>query len=132
MFKLSGRRPKNLGVVNGRFTAPPTWKPNWVGSQVDRSDPHYVAPLAFKGNARAAMQRLRQVVEGMPRAAIRQTRDDYLNAEFSTPLMGYVDDVEFYCDGQAIQLRSSSRLGIRDFGVNRKRIEAIRAAFAAA
>jgi len=51
--------------------------------------------------------------------------------EFSTPLMGFVDDVEFYCDGKAIQVRSASRLGYSDLGVNRKRIEAIRAAFRA-
>ena len=54
---------------------------------------------------------------------------EYLYAEFATPLMGFVDDVEFYCDGKVIQVRSASRLGYSDLGVNRKRIEEIRAAF---
>ncbi|MGH9640530.1 MAG: DUF1499 domain-containing protein, partial [Bryobacteraceae bacterium] len=44
-------------------------------------------------------------------------------------LMGYVDDVEFYCDGKAIQLRSSSRLGYSDLGANRKRVDSLRAAY---
>jgi uncharacterized protein (DUF1499 family) len=130
MFRLRGRRPKNLGVANGRFSAPPTWKPNWVSSQVDGADPHYIAPLSFKGDAEAAMKRLEGVIARMPRVEIKDTRGDYLGAEFSTPLMGFVDDVEFYTDGKVIHARSSSRLGVRDFGVNRKRIEAIREAFA--
>jgi uncharacterized protein (DUF1499 family) len=132
MFKLRGRRPKNLGVAHGRFNAPPTRKPNWVSSQVDGSDPHYIAPLRFEGDARAAMRRLKDVIARMPRVEIREVRDDYLDAEFSTPLLGFVDDVEFYNDGRVIHTRSSPRLGVRDFGVNRKRIEAIRKAFAAA
>ena len=38
MFKFSGRRPRDLGVRDGRFTAAATWKPNWVSSQVDAAD----------------------------------------------------------------------------------------------
>ncbi|HEY9596037.1 MAG TPA: DUF1499 domain-containing protein, partial [Cyanophyceae cyanobacterium] len=45
--------------------------------------------------------------------------------------MGFVDDVEFFLDDNAnvIQVRSASRLGESDLGVNRKRIETIRAEF---
>ena len=56
---------------------------------------------------------------------VRDERD-YLYAEFRSRLLGYVDDVEFFFDGAAIQVRSGSRLGRRDFGVNRKRVETIR------
>jgi uncharacterized protein (DUF1499 family) len=129
MFKFTGKRPDNLGAQNGRFTAPPTWKPNWVSSQVDPSDPHYIAPLPFKGDSAAAVKKLKTTLEGLPRVKVIETRPDYLYAEFSTPLMGYTDDVEFVSDGKVIHVRSSSRLGIRDLGVNRKRVEAIRAAY---
>lgn len=129
MFKFSGKRPRNLGVKDGRFSAPPNWKPNWVSSEVAAGDPHHIAPLKFSREPAAAMQRLAKVVQSLPRAQIIEQKGDYLYAEFSTPLMGYVDDVEFHCDGKAIQVRSSSRLGVRDFNVNRKRVEAIRAAF---
>ncbi len=75
------------------------------------------------------MKKLRDVIDDMPRVEVVDARSDYLYAEFSTPLMGYVDDVEFYCDGKTIQVRSASRLGYSDMGVNRKRVEAIRRAF---
>lgn len=129
MFKFSGKRPGDLGVKDERFTAPPSWKPNWVSSQVEASDPHSIAPLKFTRDAKAAMGRLTKVIQAQPRAAIVRNDDSYVYAEFSTPLMGYVDDVEFFCDGKAIQVRSSSRLGIRDFNMNRKRVEKIRAEF---
>jgi len=54
--------------------------------------------------------------------------EHYLHIEFSSSLLGFVDDVEFLAaaEDQVIHVRSASRLGVRDFGVNRKRIEAIR------
>ncbi len=70
----------------------------------------------------------------MERTSIVSETDNYLYAEFTSKLMGYVDDVEFYFDpstpGQ-IQVRSASRLGQSDLGVNRSRVEAIRAALTA-
>jgi uncharacterized protein (DUF1499 family) len=74
------------------------------------------------------MQRLKAIVEAMPRTRVIDSRGDYL-AEFSTPLMDFVVDVEFYCDGKVIHVCSASRLGYSDLGVNRKRVAAIRKAF---
>jgi len=127
MFKFSGKRPKDLGVRDGRFTAAQTWKPNWVSSQVEAGDSHYVAPIKAGGDA---MARLAKVIGAYPRAKVVEQKGSYLYAEFSTALMGYTDDVEFHFDGKALQVRSSSRLGIRDFNVNRKRVESIRAQLA--
>ena len=78
------------------------------------------------------MSNLKAVVQGMERTEIITESSDYLYAEFTTPLMGYVDDVEFYLDRNAgvIHVRSASRLGQSDLGLNRKRVEAIRAEFA--
>lgn len=129
MITLKGKRPQDLGVRDGRFTAARSWKPNWVSSQVDPADPHHIAPLKFSRDPKAAMQRLGKVVAAQPRTVILKQDDVYLSAECSTAGLGFTDDVEFLCDGAAIQVRSCSRLGIRDFGVNRKRIEALRAEF---
>ena len=129
MFKFSGTRPSNLGVKDGKLAACPS-SPNCVNSQVEDRQ-HGIGPLAFSGDAVTAMERLKGVIAAMPWTQVIQSRADYLYVEFSTPLMGFVDDVEFYCDGKAIQIRSASRLGYSDLGVNRKRIEAIRAAFGA-
>jgi uncharacterized protein (DUF1499 family) len=126
---LSWKRPDNLGVTNGRL-APPRRTPNCVSSQADPADAeHFIAPIPFKGDALAAMAAVRDVVQGMRDAEIIRTENGYLYAEFRTRTLRFVDDVEFYFDEKAgrIDVRSSSRLGRRDFGVNRARVEAIRA-----
>ena len=117
---FSWKRPDNLGVRDGRL-APCKRSPNCVCSQADPSDgEHYIAPI--RGSLAAA----RDAVRGMPRTTIVEEKPNYLYAEFRSRLLGYVDDVEFFFDGQALQVRSCSRLGRRDFGVNRKRVEALR------
>ena len=118
---FSWKRPDNLGVRDGRL-APCKRSPNCVSSQAPPSDEeHYIAPL--HGSIAAA----RAAVNAMPRTRIVEERETYLYAEFRTKLLRYVDDVEFFFDGQVIHVRSCSRLGRRDFGVNRKRVEALRA-----
>ena len=121
MFNLTGERPSNLGVKDGQLTACPG-TPNCVNSQSD--DPQSkIEPLPAKSIAE-----IKQVVEGMERTTILEETDNYLYAEFQSKLMGYVDDVEFYLDSaaNAVQVRSASRLGKSDLGVNRKRVEEIR------
>ena len=75
---------------------------------------------------------LRRIVEGMRRVKVVTAEPNYLYAEFTSKLMGFVDDTEFYLDEKAgaIQVRSASRLGWGDHGVNRQRIEYIRAKLA--
>ena len=133
MGLFSGTRPDNLGVHDGRL-APPKRTPNNVNSQVDKNADaeHYIEPLRYTGDARQAWAALRQVIDGMQRVKVVKSEPNYLYAEFSTKLMGYVDDTEFYLDEKAgvIHVRSASRLGSSDFGVNRERIESIRAKLA--
>jgi uncharacterized protein (DUF1499 family) len=66
----------------------------------------------------------------MPRTVVVTKTDQYLHAEVTSRIYRFVDDVEFYVDKQAgvIHCRSASRVGYSDFGVNRARIEQIRAA----
>jgi uncharacterized protein (DUF1499 family) len=126
---FAGKRPTNLGLHDGRL-APCRRSPNCVSSQADPADAeHYIAPIPFKSAPVEAMAAVRRAVESMPRATVVRHEPDYLYAEFRSRLMGFVDDVEFAYDDKAgmIQVRSASRLGRRDFGVNRQRIEALRA-----
>lgn len=119
---FSWRRPANLGVTNVRLS-PCKRTPNCVSSQADPADrEHYIAPLAFD----RGIQELRRIVESMPGVTIIKEQGNYLYAEFRTPLLRFVDDVELFLDGRVVHVRSASRLGRRDFGVNRKRIEEIR------
>ncbi len=122
---LNWRRPTNLGIRDGRL-APCKRSPNCVSSQADRADvEHYIAPIVFRGS----MATLRRAVESMPRATVIKEDRNYLYAEYRTRLMRYVDDLELCYDEERglVHVRSASRLGRRDFGVNRKRVEALRA-----
>jgi uncharacterized protein (DUF1499 family) len=121
---FSGTRPDNLGVKDGRL-APCKPTPNCVASQADPADQeHYIAPIAYSGT----MQELRRAVESMTRATVIREEGNYLYAEYKSALLGYVDDVELLLDDKArlVHVRSASRLGRSDFGVNRKRIEELR------
>ena len=121
---FSGTRPDNLGVKDGRFIAcKPT--PNCVSSQADPADQeHYVAPIVYRGT----MDALHRAVQSMERATVIKEEGNYLYAEYKSALMGFVDDVELFLDekAQLVHVRSASRLGRSDFGVNRKRIEELR------
>jgi uncharacterized protein (DUF1499 family) len=126
---FAGKRPEYLGVKDGRLARPKS-TPNCVSSQADATDAgHYIAPIAFRGSALEAIAAARKAVESMPRAIVIRHEGNYLYAEFRSKLMGYVDDVEFTHDEKAglLHVRSASRLGRRDFGVNRERVEALRA-----
>jgi uncharacterized protein (DUF1499 family) len=113
--------------------APCPSKPNCVSSQA-RDATHQIAPIAFRGDPAQAMRRLRAVIEAMPRTRIVSASDTALRAEFTSRLFRFVDDVDCVVDAAAevIQIRSASRVGYSDLGVNRKRVEAIRAAFGSA
>ncbi len=135
---LRGKPPQGLGVRDGKLKRP-SFTPNSVSSQADLHADHpmrehaRIAPLPAGGGGPAAMQRLRQLIETMPGASVVEQRDDYLYARFETRALRFVDDAEFWLDPAAgvIQLRSASRIGRKDFGVNRARIEAIRTRLAA-
>jgi uncharacterized protein (DUF1499 family) len=126
---LAGSPPAALGARDGRL-APCPASPNCVSSQAADAD-HRIAPIAYTGDASDALATLARVIAAQPGATIVAQHDGYVYATFQTPLMGFVDDVEFVVDPaqRVIHVRSASRLGYRDFGVNRKRIETLRAAF---
>ncbi|MEX0271636.1 DUF1499 domain-containing protein [Leptolyngbyaceae cyanobacterium UHCC 1019] len=128
LFSFSGSRPTNLGLTDGKLAACPS-SPNCVSSQ-SQDDDHRIEPLRYEGTPTQAIAQLKTTIESLPRTKIIQTTDTYLYAEFTSALMGFVDDVEFYVNPaeSVIEVRSASRLGESDLGVNRQRIEAIRSA----
>lgn len=117
----AGEPPPNIGVQDGRL-APCPDSPNCVSSFAT-DEQHGVAPLD------ATLDRVQQVLLGMERTNIVAFEGDYLYAEFTSRLLGFVDDVEFLYDPAVgvTHVRSASRLGYSDLGANRKRIEDIRA-----
>ena len=119
---FSWRRPDDLGIRGGTL-ARCKRSPNCVSSQVDPSDyAHYIPPIALRGE----FSRVRSAVESMAGATVIEEKSDYLYAEFRSRLLGFVDDFELQLKDGVVHVRSASRLGRRDFGVNRKRVEALR------
>ncbi|MBW4455658.1 MAG: DUF1499 domain-containing protein [Nostoc indistinguendum CM1-VF10] len=123
---FAGRRPNNLGISNGKLAPCPN-SPNCVSSQSTDAT-HKIAPLTFTSTPEEAIANLKEIIQSLPRTRIISESQDYLYAEFKSALLGFVDDVEFYLDRNVnvIQVRSASRLGQSDLGVNRQRIETIR------
>ena len=130
---FAGSRPDGLGVSAGKL-APCRPTPNCVSSQAPDPE-HFVEPLRIAGPLRRGHGR---APEGggvhVSGARIIRAEPGYLYAEFASRWLGFVDDVEFALDegARVIHVRSASRLGRRDFGVNRARVEAIRARLAGA
>lgn len=133
---LTGTTPATLGVHDGRL-APPAPTPNSVSSQADLYPDHpqrtfaKITPLNFVGDGEATMRKLAEVIGQMPRAHIVTVRADYIHAQFQTPMLHFTDDVELWLDRDhgVVQVRSASRLGKSDLGVNRARVETLRALY---
>ena len=137
---LSGKKPDGLGVKDGRLK-PPSNTENSASSQAGLYPDHpmrtyaEVAPLALNGDGPATLARLSKLLQGMPGVKIvLDAGDGYLYAQCTTPLMKFVDDLELWYDpgNQVVQVRSASRVGRKDFGVNRQRVEMLRAGLAKA
>jgi uncharacterized protein (DUF1499 family) len=122
----SWRRPE-LGLFDGKLRSCPE-SPNCVCSEGETGG-HAIEPLHFTGSPAEAWTRLIAIVEATPNTHIMTRDQDYLRVEFVTPLMRYVDDVEFRLTPDVIHVRSASRVGRSDLGANRKRIEKLRTDF---
>ncbi len=128
LFSCAGTRPSNIGVIDGHLAACPT-SPNCVSSDADVDDAtHYVAPFVLTTDPAMAWQKAENAVAALPRTTVVNQSADYLHAECTSALMGFVDDLELQLRAHEgiIAVRSASRLGYGDLGVNRKRVEELR------
>jgi uncharacterized protein (DUF1499 family) len=105
-------------------------KPNCVSSQA-LATAQAIAPFPYTGSAAQAMRRLKSALASEKRIRVVAEQDHYLHVEARSLIFRFVDDVEFLIapeDG-LIHVRSASRTGYSDLGVNRRRVERIRRAF---
>jgi uncharacterized protein (DUF1499 family) len=127
LFSCAGKRPTNLGVEASRLAPCPS-SPNCVSSDADNSA-HSIAAFALAVPSRDGWLAVRESVESLPRTKIISETADYLHAECTSAFFGFVDDLELHlrtAEG-VIAVRSAARLGYSDLGVNRRRIEDLRA-----
>jgi uncharacterized protein (DUF1499 family) len=128
VLACSGQRTSRDVDFTGRIIPCPS-SPNCVSSLSDDPE-HFVEPFRYTGDKQAAYQRLKNIAAAMERTTIVQEETDYLRIECRSAIMGFVDDVEFsFAQENVIHVRSASRVGYSDFGVNRKRVEDLRTRF---
>jgi uncharacterized protein (DUF1499 family) len=132
LLSCAGTPPSDLGVGESGLRLCPE-SPNCVSSR-DTDEVHGIAALKIAGDSGAAWTAAREIVSATSRTRIVTEDAGYLHAESTSALMRYVDDLELQLlveDG-VIAVRSASRVGYGDMGVNRERVEALRAELVAA
>jgi len=121
--------PDNLGLKN-QLLSPCPETPNCVSSQ-EKNSQHRIQPITFEGSLELAKERLYWIINSMRGTKIISQEQVYWHVEFTTRLLRFIDDVEFYFDESQslIHVRSASRQGYWDLGVNRRRVGTIRSRF---
>lgn len=115
--------PRTLGLCPS--------SPNCVSTQAQ--DPgHAIAPFRYRKSRAEAKEALKELVRSLSRTKLVEEDESYLHYEFTSLLFRFVDDVEFLFDDdtKTIHFRSASRTGYGDLGVNRTRMEQVRALMA--
>jgi len=118
------------GLVDGRLKQCPD-SSNCVNSEFESDPAHYIEPLVIAGgDAAQFLPRLKTIIREMG-GSIQVERADYLAATFTSSIFRFVDDLEIRIDAgqKMIHLRSASRVGRGDGGVNRKRLEQLKNSF---
>lgn len=110
---------------------PCSWTPNCVSSNGKPGESKYFAPLRPKAGEKEPMRRLKGLVSSLPGAKLVVEQPFLLRYEFTTERMKFIDDVQFTFIPATglIEVRSASRVGISDFGVNRDRMDKVRSLF---
>jgi uncharacterized protein (DUF1499 family) len=123
---------ERAGVAGAEGLACPS-SPNCVCSETEPGA-HFVESLRFNGDPRAAWSAAERIVRGMPRTRIVEIDSDFLHAESRSAVFGFVDDLELWlrASEKRIAVRSASRVGWSDMGVNRRRVETLRRSLGAA
>ena len=79
-------------------------------------------------NIEQPFEEIKSLIENTPRTEIVEINGDYLHAEATTRWMKYVDDLEvsYLPESNILLIRSESRVGESDLGVNKKRVDLLK------
>ena len=129
LWARSVPRSQELGVNAAGELATCNEAPNCISSMASKPE-QFMEPWAYSGSTEVARERLLLILRLLPNVKIIAEDETYLAAEFRVAQL-FIDDVEFLIDPQirVVHFRSSSRIGVDDFGVNRKRMQRIGEAF---
>lgn len=124
-------KPKGIGLNNGKFYDCPD-SPNCINTMASANDKiHYSEPISYQGSLQEAKLKILNIINSTPRTKILDESENYIHAIYISKMMKFVDDVQFYFDDNTklIHIRSASRVGYSDLGVNRKRVDMIKKEF---
>lgn len=114
---------QGVQTMTDRTASPCGDKPNCVSTQ-DQREKYQLAPFTLTTNAN--LDTIEQAALKLPGAKTAVKEGDYLRIECTSKIMRFVDDLELKIDGDKLVVRSESRVGYSDFGVNRKRADQLR------
>jgi uncharacterized protein (DUF1499 family) len=114
--------PKALGVFQSKFKDCPD-KPNCISSFSKSDSSHYIDPIDIKEPKDVAIKKILNIIKLYKSSKIITNQNDYIHIEVTSDIFKFVDDVEFYFGiSGKIHMKSKSRLGHSDLGVNKKRL----------
>ncbi len=113
----------NAGLINEQLQACPD-RPSCVSSFAT-NDEHAIAAFNIPQGMADPVPVFAMIIMGLPNTEILEQNPNYLHATFSSAIFGFVDDLEVLKDDELLQVRSVSRVGYSDMGVNRQRVNAL-------
>jgi uncharacterized protein (DUF1499 family) len=119
---------KRTGIINNKFKPCPK-TPNCVSTMAPKEDKkHFITPISYNSSQEEAVEKMIQIINSLKGTTITVKDINYMHVIFSTMLLRFKDDVEFYFDDSSkiIHFKSASRIGSSDLGTNRKRMEKIK------
>jgi uncharacterized protein (DUF1499 family) len=127
-LSILSRKHPEIGIVEDRLKPCPE-RPNCVCSE-EKGKPSSVSPFVFVGNSNSAWASLKQIIKESG-GAIEEEKSGYLWATFRSRIFRFFDDLELRLDrkNSVIHVRSASRVGYSDLGLNRKRVETLKVRF---
>lgn len=129
----AGQVPSDLGMLNGSELRPCPDKPNCVQTYAPTDESHFQLPLTSKADDAQTKQAISAAISETGGQIISEEplkpSGYYLHAEYQSDWLKFVDDVEIVIKDGLIHIRSASRLGYSDMGVNATRFEEIKTAY---
>ncbi|KZN12883.1 DUF1499 domain-containing protein [Marinomonas sp. TW1] len=123
---MNNQMPEGLGVTNGQLKLCSS-SPNCISTQTDQTDEvHFAEPLVYSGNRQDVQLRIEAYMLQQGAKLVDHSLG-YAHFEVESDIVGYIDDVEFYLpkSDSVVHIRSASRVGYSDFGINRDRVRQI-------
>lgn len=122
LASCQGNPPNTLGVHDSKFKKCND-KPNCISTFSNLDSPHYMEPIKYQEPKNLAVKKILKIIKLNGNSKIIKNENDYLLVEVTSDIFKFVDDLEFYfgIPGK-IHMKSASRIGHSDLGVNKKRL----------